>query len=158
MKLRILFAEDVPSDADLAMMTLRREGLEFDYKLVDDRAAFSNALRTFTPDIVISDYSMPGFSGLEALVETKSFNIDLPFILFTGSTNEETAVRCIKAGADDYIIKQHMARLPYAVKEVLEQVRIKKEKRETENRLHDNEAKLHSIFSAAPGEIGRAHV
>lgn len=154
LKLRILFAEDVPSDADLAMMTLRREGLEFDYKLVDDRAAFSNALRAFTPDIVISDYSMPGFSGLEALVETKSFNIDLPFILFTGSTNEETAVRCIKAGADDYIIKQHMARLPYAVKEVLEQVRIKKEKRETENRLHDNEAKLHSIFSAAPGGIG----
>jgi PAS domain S-box-containing protein len=154
LKLRILFAEDLPSDADLAMITLRREGLVFDHQIVADRKSFRQALRSFIPDIVISDYSMPGFTGLEALEETKSFDSYLPFILFTGSTNEETAVRCIKAGANDYIIKEHMARLPFAVKEALEQLRIQKEKRETENRLRDNEAKLHSIFSAAPGGIG----
>jgi PAS domain S-box-containing protein len=126
----------------------------FDFQIVADRVAFRRALRGFNPDLVISDYSMPGFSGLEALEETKSFNSDLPFILFTGSTNEETAVRCIKAGANDYVIKEHMARLPFAVKEVLEQARVQREKRETEAKLRENEAKLHSIFSAAPGGIG----
>jgi PAS domain S-box-containing protein len=152
--LRILFAEDVVSDADLAVISLRLEGLKFDYQVVADRDSFRKTLRSFAPDIVISDYSMPGFNGLEALEETKSFNIDLPFILFTGSNNEETAVRCIKAGANDYIIKEHMARLPLAVRESLEQFRVQKEKRESEHRLRDNEAKLHSLFSAAPGGIG----
>jgi PAS domain S-box-containing protein len=152
--LRILFIEDVPSDVDLAVLELRKEKLKFEYTSVCTRIDLLNALEEFNPDLIISDYMMPSFNGLQALLEAKSFDPAIPFILFTGSVNEETAVECLKAGAHDYIIKEHMTRLPFAVKEALEQFRINKEKMAAELLLRDNEAKLQSIFSAAPVGIG----
>jgi PAS domain S-box-containing protein len=97
---------------------------------------------------------MPAFNGLQALKMIKEFNSEIPFILYTGSVNEETAVECLKAGAQDYVIKEHMTRLPFAVKEALEQVRINIEKKASELLLRENEEKLQSIFSAAPVGIG----
>jgi PAS domain S-box-containing protein len=152
--LKILFIEDVPSDVELAVLELRKEKLIFEYTTVCNRADLIKALKTFNPDLIISDYMMPSFNGLQALKETKEINSAMPFILYTGSVNEETAVECLKAGAQDYIIKEHMTRLPFAVKEALEQVRINKEKRASELLLIENEAKLESIFSAAPVGIG----
>jgi PAS domain S-box-containing protein len=152
--LRILIAEDVPSDADLAVILLRRDGLEFEYKVVQTQKTFREALRSFEPHLIISDYSMPGFSGMEALRETRSYDSFLPFILYTGSINEETAVKCIKAGANDYVIKEHMTRLPIAVKEALDQQRIFKEKQISETLLRENQAKFQSLLAAAPGGVG----
>ena len=153
-QLKILFVEDVPSDVDLAVLELRKEKLKFDYITVCTRADLVRALREFNPDIIISDYMMPAFNGLQALKEAKAYDPDIPFILYTGSVNEETAVECIKAGAQDYVIKEHMTRLPFAVKEAIDQVRINKEKRASELLLRDNEEKLQSIFSVAPVGIG----
>jgi len=152
--LRILFVEDLPSDVDLAVLELRKEKIVFEYITVCTRNDLVNALNEFKPDLIISDYMMPAFNGLQALKETKEFNPDIPFILYTGSVNEETAVECIKAGAEDYVIKEHMTRLPFAVKEALEQVRINKEKKASDLLLKENEQKLQSIFSAAPVGIG----
>ena len=152
--LRILFVEDVPSDVDLAVLELRKENIKFDFITVCTKLDMENALREFNPDLIISDYMMPAFNGLQALKIAKLNDPDMPFILYTGSVNEETAVECIKAGAQDYVIKEHMTRLPFAVKEALDQVRINKEKRVSELLLKDNEEKLQSIFSAAPVGIG----
>jgi PAS domain S-box-containing protein len=152
--LRILFVEDVPSDVDLAVLELRKEKLVFEYLTVCTRDDLIHALNEFRPDIIISDYMMPSFNGLQALKTTKELYSDIPFILYTGSVNEETAVECIKAGAEDYVIKEHMTRLPFAVKEALEQVSINKEKKASELLLKENEEKLQSIFSAAPVGIG----
>jgi len=152
--LKILFIEDVPSDVELAVLELRKEKLVFEYTTVCNRSDLIKALKTFKPDLIISDYMMPSFNGLQALKATKEINSAMPFILYTGSVNEETAVECLKAGAQDYIIKEHMTRLPFAVKEALEQVRINKEKRASELLLIENEAKLESIFRAAPVGIG----
>ena len=152
--LKILFVEDVPSDVDLAILALRKEKLTFEHNTVCTRSDLLKALKDFNPDLVISDYMMPAFNGIQALKEVIKFNQELPFILLTGSVNEETAVECIKSGAQDYVIKEHMARLPFAVKEALEQVRINKEKKASELLLRDNEEKLESIFSAAPVGIG----
>jgi PAS domain S-box-containing protein len=152
--LKILFVEDVPSDVDLAVIELRKEKIKFEFTTVCTRKDLLKALAEFKPDIIISDYMMPAFNGLQALKATKEFNPDLPFILYTGSVNEETAVECIKAGAKDYVIKEHSARLPFAVKEALEQVYINSEKRASELLLKENEQKLQSIFSAAPVGIG----
>jgi PAS domain S-box-containing protein len=152
--LKILFVEDVPSDVDLAVLELRKEKLKFDYSTVCTRNDLLKALKEFGPDVIISDYMMPSFTGLQALKVTKEFNSEIPFILYTGSVNEETAVECLKAGAEDYVIKEHMTRLPFAVKEALEQVRINLEKRASELLLKENEEKLQSIFSAAPVGIG----
>jgi PAS domain S-box-containing protein len=152
--LKILFVEDVPSDVDLAVMELRKEKIVFEYITVCTRNDLVKALNEFKPDLIISDYMMPAFNGLQALKETKDFNPDIPFILYTGSVNEETAVECIKAGAEDYVIKEHMTRLPFAVKEAMGQIRINLEKRASELLLKENEQKLQSIFSAAPVGIG----
>jgi PAS domain S-box-containing protein len=152
--LKILFVEDVPSDVELSVLELRKEKLTFEHVTVCSKADLLNALKNFSPDIVISDYIMPAFNGLQALKEVLDFNPELPFILLTGSVNEETAVECIKSGAQDYVIKEHMTRLPFAVKEALEQVRKNKEKKASDLLLKDNEEKLQSIFSAAPVGIG----
>jgi PAS domain S-box-containing protein len=152
--LKILFVEDVPSDVDLAIIELRKEKLKFDHITVCTKVDLDRALKEFNPDLIISDYMMPSFNGLQALKEAKEYDPDIPFILYTGSVNEETAVECIKAGAQDYVIKEHMTRLPFAVKEALEQVQINKEKKASELLLRDNEEKLQSIFSVAPVGIG----
>jgi CheY-like chemotaxis protein len=100
--LKILFVEDVPSDVDLAVLELRKEKLIFDYITVCTRNDLLRALREFNPNLIISDYMMPAFNGLQALKMIKEFNSEIPFILYTGSVNEETAVECLKAGAQDY--------------------------------------------------------
>jgi PAS domain S-box-containing protein len=152
--LKILFVEDLPSDVDLAVLELRKEKLKFEYTTVCTSADLLKALKEFKPDLIISDYMMPSFDGLQALKEVKEFDPDIPFILYTGSVNEETAVECIKAGAQDYVIKEHMKRLPFAVKEALEQLSIFKEKRASELLLKENEEKLQSIFRVSPVGIG----
>ncbi len=152
--LKILFIEDLPSDVELAVLELRKEKLKFEHTAVCTRVDLIKALNEFKPDLIISDYMMPAFNGLQALKEVTKFDPELPFILLTGSVNEEIAVECIKSGAQDYVIKEHITRLPFAVKEALEQVGINKEKKASELLLKDNEEKLQSIFSAAPVGIG----
>ena len=125
--LKILFVEDVPSEVELAVLELRKEKIKFEYTTVCTRIDLVKTLSEFKPDLIISDYMMPSFNGLQALKETKEFDPELPFILYTGSVNEETAVECIKAGAEDYVIKEHSTRLHFAVKEALEQVKINRE-------------------------------
>ena len=95
--LKILFVEDLPSDVDLAVLELRKEKLKFEHTTVCTRVDLIKALNEFNPDLIISDYMMPAFNGLQALKEVKEFNPEIPFILCTGSINEETAVECIKS-------------------------------------------------------------
>jgi PAS domain S-box-containing protein len=152
--LKILFVEDLPSDAELAVLELIKGGLKFEHTRVDTREDFINTLHDFKPDIVISDYLMPAYNGLTALHDKIEFDPHLPFILLTGSINEEIAVQCMKAGATDYIIKEHMTRLPFAVKEALEQTSILIEKRAANLLLKENEEKIQSIFRSAPVGIG----
>lgn len=152
--LKILFIEDLPSDVELAVMELRKEKMTFEYNTVCTREDMITALNEFKPDIIISDYKMPAFNGLQALKITKDLTPDIPFIIYTGSVNEEIAVECIKAGAMDYVIKEHMTRLPFAVKEAIEQVSIQKEKNAYELLVKESDEKLKSIFISAPVGIG----
>ena len=154
--LRILFAEAVPSDVDLAVLELRKEGLRFEHTRVDTRTEFIKALNDFRPDIIISDYMMPSYNGMQALKDAREFDPSVPFILYTGSINKETVVKYLKAGADDYIIKEQMTRLPFAVKEALERQRMQIEKRAAELLLKESEEKLQSIFRVAPVGMGLA--
>ncbi|HKK43682.1 MAG TPA: PAS domain S-box protein, partial [Bacteroidales bacterium] len=113
------------------------------------------ALKEFNPDIVISDYMMPSFNGLQALKDSREHDPLIPFILFTGSTNEEIAVDCMKAGASDYVIKEHMTRLPFAVFEVMEQARAQKEKLEADHLLEMSHRSLNTLISHLPGIVYR---
>jgi len=122
-KIKILFVEDLPEDAEIARRAIKREIKNFSDTTVETKEEFIKALSNFKPDVIVSDYSMPVFNGLTALKITRSRKEFIPFILFTGSVNEQTAVKCMKEGADDYIIKDNITRLPFAVKEALQKKR-----------------------------------
>lgn len=113
--LRVLIVEDVATDAELVRAELRRASLQFTSRCVDAKEPYLRALKEFTPDIVLSDFSMPGFDALEALELLKKISDSIPFILVTGSQSEEVAVRCMREGADDYILKTTLKRLPAAM-------------------------------------------
>jgi PAS domain S-box-containing protein len=117
--LRILFVENSAADVEVAESVLLREGMAFSSTRVETRDALLQALNEFRPEVVISDYALPEFDGLQALALTLAHDPALPFILFAGAVGEETAVACMKAGATDYIPKARMLRLPFAVKDAL---------------------------------------
>lgn len=119
-KIKILFVEDLAADVEIAVREIRKENIRFDFQVVDSPDTFREALIEFDPDLIISDYAMPVFDGMSALNITRSQPRYIPFIMFTGSMNEETAVACLKAGADDYVLKEKIKRLPFAVLEVME--------------------------------------
>jgi CheY-like chemotaxis protein len=99
--LKILFIEDVKNDAELIWRQIGADKIAFKKKLVDNEVDFLDALSDFIPDIIISDYKMPHFNGMQALLIKKELAPLTPFILVTGSINEKIAVDCMKAGADD---------------------------------------------------------
>jgi PAS domain S-box-containing protein len=136
---RILVLEDNPEDARLAEVELRRAGLDFTARRVTARPTFEQALSEFHPDVIIADHSLPQFSGAAALELARETAPGTPFILVTGSLDEETAVEYMKAGAADYILKDRLARLGPAVlgalrrrEEIVQRQRIEQQLRERE--------------------------
>ncbi|MCF8352553.1 MAG: PAS domain S-box protein, partial [Bacteroidales bacterium] len=145
-ELRLLIAEDLPEDAEMAQRELKNEGIEFIARVVDNKRDFKKEIILFKPHLVISDYSMPAFDGMEALKITKKVSENIPLIIFTGSMNEETAVECMEAGATDYVIKEQVRRLPFAVREAIEHSKTKAEKEKFENQLIESERKFRDLF------------
>ena len=145
-ELKILFAEDMLSDFELATNELEINGINFSFIRVDNSREFINSLNEFKPDIVISDYSMPQFNGMEALRITKEYDVSMPFIILTGTLNEEIAVECMKAGATDYVIKEHIGKLSFAVKEALRYRDIMLKKIKAESALIESESRYRSMF------------
>ena len=146
-RLRLLFVEDLPTDVELAEREFKANGFVFDSLRVDTKEDYLEALVSFHPDVVISDYSMPRFDGMTALLLAKEFDPFIPFIVLTGSMNEDTAVTCMKAGASDYVIKEHMTRLTFAVREAIERKRILEKAAVQEALLRESEERYRSIFS-----------
>ena len=114
--LRVLLVEDDPLDAELVMDELRNDGTAFDARVVDDDTSFREALASFVPDIVLSDVTMPGFSGFHALDILRAQSPHTPFIFVSGTIGEEAAIDALKRGATDYVLKGRLARLASAVK------------------------------------------
>ena len=148
-KLRILVVEDVATDAELQEQELRRSGLEFTSRRVETRPEFIAAMGEFRPDLILADYRMPAFNGMEALALTFELAPRTPFIIVTGSVNEETAAECIKAGAWDYVLKGHLGRLSAAVGSALERRRVAEERRKAEGALQASERRYKALFEEA---------
>jgi signal transduction histidine kinase len=119
--LKILMLEDVPDDAGLIERALKKQGINFLSKRVDTRDEFRDALSVFHPDVILSDHALPQFNSQEALSICQQHGINVPFILVTGAVSEEFAVSCLKQGADDYVLKSNMVRLPSAIKNAIRQ-------------------------------------
>ena len=110
-ELRILILEDNPFDAELIEDALREGGLVFISKIVDNELGYIKALREFRPDLILSDYDLPRFSGWEALQIKKELTFETPFILVTGAVGEERAIQVLTNGATDYVLKSNLSRL-----------------------------------------------
>ena len=152
-KLKVLIVEDLPTDVELVVRALKRGGIDVEWRRVDTRAAFLDALDALSPDIVISDYSMPSFDGMSALKLARERDPTLPFLILTGSMNEDTAVECMKAGADDYVIKEHMARLPFAVEEAMDRRALFVEAARKSVQLSESEEKFRLLFETSEDAI-----
>jgi len=141
--LRILLAEDSEADAELVQRELKRGGLDFQSRRVQTEADFRRELDEFQPHLVISDFSMPQFSGPKALAIARESRGDIPFIFISGTIGENVAVDMMKAGADDYVMKNNLARLVPALKRELREAEVRRSRRLAEERLHESEAGLH---------------
>ncbi|MHB1349436.1 MAG: response regulator [Desulfobulbus sp.] len=158
--IRILLVEDLPTDAELVEREVRG-GLPGSQILwVDNPRDYLAALNTFQPDAILSDYSLPGFDGMNALLLAMERMPETPFILVTGAMNEETAVACMKAGAWDYILKDHLQRLVPAILNSLERGRQRRARKEAEEALAASEGEyrrlsheFQSLLDALPDSL-----
>jgi signal transduction histidine kinase len=118
-KLRALLVEDNALDAALVVRALFKDGFDVAADVVQDEAAFTKALRTHPPEIVLADYNLPNWTGMEALKVLRDEGLDIPMILVSGALGDVTAVECIKQGATDYVLKDGLARLPEVIRRAL---------------------------------------
>jgi adenylate cyclase len=121
--IRFLLVEDDPDDARLLESALRGSGLAFTCRRVDDEPAFRLELARYAPDLIVSDYSMPQFNGLDALRIARQEAPKTPFVFFSGTIGEERAIEALRNGAVDYVLKDHPLRLIPTVQRTLKQAR-----------------------------------
>jgi diguanylate cyclase (GGDEF)-like protein/PAS domain S-box-containing protein len=148
--LHILLIEDTAVDAMLIERTLKKDFPNCCLICVDTRVDYIKAIQERIPDVILSDYALPSFDGMSALKIALELVPDVPFIIVTGTINEETAVECIKAGAWDYILKDRLMRLCPAIHNSLEQKKIRHERSLALKALNESEERYRNIFQVAP--------
>lgn len=117
--LKVLVLEDLEDDMEMIHRVLTRAGLHVKTKRVDTREEFLQALEDFEADIILSDHALPQFNSVEALKLCRKEGLQIPFIVVTGAVSEEFAVNTLKQGADNYVLKSNLARLPSAINSAL---------------------------------------
>jgi signal transduction histidine kinase/CheY-like chemotaxis protein len=148
--IRVLIVEDSEDDVLLLVWELKRGGYSLYYEAVDTRADMEAALHSGPWDIVISDYSMPDFGGLEALATLRAQALDVPFIIVSGNIGEDVAVEAMKAGAHDYVMKKNLSRLIPALNRELREADVRRARFRAER---ENEARFRAIASNIPGTV-----
>jgi DNA-binding response OmpR family regulator len=143
--LKILILEDSPADAEMVQYALQKK-LSCEFYLSKDRPTFIEALDRFIPDIILSDHALPQFNSTDALVLSRQRFPGVPFIMVTGSVSEEFAATIMKMGADDYILKDRLARLPAAMEAALKRYSAERENREAQQKIIESENNLRAIF------------
>jgi PAS domain S-box-containing protein len=157
-KLRLLICDDSDDDAVLLVRHLRRNGLSVEHERAQTAAEVADALRERPPDLVISDYGMPGFTAEEALRLLHASGLDVPFIVVSGLIGEESAVTLMKAGAHDFVLKGRMVRLVPAVRRELAQAQARREHRAAEEALRVSEERFRLLTERIPDALFRVRI
>lgn len=151
--INIIFIEEDIGDVGQIWHQLEKDNLKFRKKLVDNGRDFVEALDSFNPDLIISGYSLPKLNGMDALKIRNEFVPSVPFILVTQPVNEMVAVECMKAGADDYIIKTNLSRLVEAIRSAMRKRELLNQRDMAEKMLKESEEKYRSIVDHSPDAV-----
>jgi PAS domain S-box-containing protein len=149
-KLHILFLEDNEMDAELISRSMKKGGLVFSSVIASGKNEFKTALGNEVFDVILADHSIPQFSSLEALQFVKSLELDTPFVLVTGTVSEEFAVSILQEGAEDYILKNNLNRLPSAILRAIDKQKTRKEKERADEALVRSEQSYKLLFESNP--------
>jgi hypothetical protein len=152
----ILLLEDDPLDAELCLRKLESSDLSFSIKGIRSADEFKREVSSNKYDVVLGDYRMPDWTGLEAVRWLRASGYSVPFILVTGTLGDELAVECIKEGVTDYVLKDKMERLPFALLRAVDEARLRAERDKSERELRQSEEQYASIVRGAPYGIYRS--
>jgi PAS domain S-box-containing protein len=153
--LRVLIVEDSEDDAMLTIHQIEKGGYRTESEIVQTAEKLEACLREKAWDIILCDYKMPRFNGFEALRIVKQSGLDIPFIIISGTIGEETAVECMKAGADDYLMKGHLTRLLPAIERGLREAgnRAERKRLEMEQKQVESELRFRNILLSTQQEV-----
>ncbi len=151
-EVNVLFVEDSPDDVELALRSLKSDGIHPLWRRVETAESLRQALGTIKPDAILSDFSMPRFDGLEALRIVRELTPGVPFIFLSGTLGEERAIEALRAGATDYILKNNLRRLGTAVKRALAEAA----DRQRALRIEEERARLVEILEATSDYVAMA--
>jgi signal transduction histidine kinase len=144
-EIHILMVEDDDADADLEKHTLRRGGVHFSLTRVETESDYIRELEKNPPDVILSDYSLPGFNGYDALNIAKKKCPDIPFVFVTGTMGEEVAIETLKNGATDYVLKTRLTRLVPAVHRALREAQERADRKCAEDQLRESHKQLRAL-------------
>ncbi|OGR26320.1 MAG: hypothetical protein A2139_04485 [Desulfobacca sp. RBG_16_60_12] len=156
--LRILILEDLPSDAELMVYELQQVQIAHSYRCVADREDFVAALEANWADLILSDFNLPGFDGLEALALAQATRPDTPFIFVSGAMGEEVAIEALKRGATDYVLKDRISRLGPAVQRALRETEERRERRQAVAALRESEERYRLLVKNLPAVVYKGYV
>lgn len=148
--IRVLFIEDSDDDKELLLLELRKGGFDPTYLRVDTEETLISALSGYKWDIILSDYVMPNFDGLSALKLAQQSDIDIPFILISGTIGEDVAVMAMKAGAHDYLLKDNLMRFIPAIERELREAEIRRQRKSSAEALRQSEERMRMIVEGTP--------
>ena len=140
--LRLLQLEDDPVDAELILSTLNEGGIPCESRRVDRRETFITALKEHPFDLILADYSLPGFDGITALALARQLRPDVPFIFVSGTLGEELAIDAMHRGATDYILKQRLGRLVPSLQRAIRELEERQQRARVEEALRQSEKQL----------------
>jgi PAS domain S-box-containing protein/diguanylate cyclase (GGDEF)-like protein len=149
-QLRVLLVEDNADDAELCLLHLRKTNKDIQIDVVSTPDTFTSQLQEQVYDVVLSDYALGSWTGLDVLNQLRSERHDVPFILVTGALGEERAVECMRNGVSDYVLKGRLERLPVAINKALDEKRLRREREHAELSLQESEAKFRALAESLP--------
>lgn len=151
--IRVLIVEHDPDDIELCLRELKRDGLAIDAKFAGTRSEFVAVTNSSQFDVILADYRLPNWTGIDVLDLVKKLGLDIPFILVTGTLGEELAVACIKHGINDYVLKHQLARLGLAIRKSLEEKALRAGQARALEALYESEIHYRSLVENAPEAI-----
>ncbi len=145
-KFSVLYIEDDPFDVELVKNTLNKEGFDYEMVNVDNKGEFISNLKHRKFDIILADYSMPTFNGIEALNIVINMNLLIPFVFVSGEIGEEAAIDSLKRGATDYVLKTHLNKLGASIIRALNETSEVKKRMIAEDKVIESYKKLRKVF------------